>query len=608
MRRRGVVRRFLAFVGPAYLVGVGYMDPGNWATDIEAGSKFGYSLLWVLLVGNLAALLLQTMAARFGIVTGLDLAQGCRREFHPWARYPLWIMAEIAIAATDLAEALGTILGLKLLFGLPLLWGCALAALDTLLFIMIQRLGVRKMEAAILALVGTIGACFVLEVVLSPPDWRGVVQGFRPRITSSEVYIVTGILGAIVMPHNLFLHSALVQSRAVSNTITGKAEACRYNFYDSLVALNLAFLVNVAIYIMAVSNFHTKGIEVTQIEQAHDLLSKLLGEKVAPVAFAIALLASGQSSTITGTIAGQVVMEGFLDIRLRPWLRRLITRCIALLPAVVAIYLFADKAAYQLLIWSQVILSLQLPFTIFPLLQFTSDRRKMGIFVNKFLTRTLAWFIAAVIVLLNLKLVCDQLSEWSRSAPGWVWLFVGPLLAGLAALLLYVVARPLFRRGECWESGVEDLGRQVAAHIQPSPAFRHIGVALERTEGDARVLSRAISMAHAHGNAKITLLHVVDTPGALVYGSESKSLHGVSDGEYLEQLTREVEERDLPVEFALGYGRVVPQIIALAKESGIDLLVMGAHGHGMVGDLLHGETADSVRHVLKIPVLIVREN
>ena len=377
VQKRGWRRRLFAFVGPAYLVSVGYMDPGNWATDIEGGARFGYTLIWVLLMSNLMAVLLQTLSARMGIVTGHDLAQGCRREYPRFVTLTLWVLAEVAIAATDLAEALGTIVGLNLLFRLPLLWGCAITALDTFLFLALQRYGVRKMEAFILMLVATIGGCFLIEVVLSKPEWTSVFAGFVPRLDASALYIAIGIIGATVMPHNLFLHSALVQSRSVSNTFTGKNEACRFNLIDSVVALNAAFLVNAAILITAAACFYSRGIAVTEIQQAHAILDSLMGESLAPVAFAVALVAAGQSSTITGTIAGQVVMEGFLNLRMVPWLRRLVTRLVALGPAVVVIAISGSEGIYKLLVLSQVVLSLQLPFAIVPLVHFTADARKI---------------------------------------------------------------------------------------------------------------------------------------------------------------------------------------------------------------------------------------
>lgn len=378
VRHMGSFRRLFSFVGPAYLISVGYMDPGNWATDIEGGSCFGYTLIWVLLMSNLMAILLQTLSARLGIVTGRDLAQGCRREYARPLRLFLWVLAEIAITATDLAEILGTIIGLNLLFGLPYMWGAAVTIFDTFLLLGIQRLGVRKMEAFIVMMVATIGACFVIEVFLAKPDWGGIASGFVPRLEPGALYIAIGMIGATVMPHNLYLHSSLVQTREIADTEAGRAEAYKFNLIDLTIALNAAFLVNAAILIMSAADFHSRGIVVTEIQQAHDLLKPVLGSSIAPVGFAIALLAAGQSSTLTGTHSGQIVMEGFLNIRMRPWLRRLVTRSLALGPAVAVIALAGDGGIYKLLILSQVILSLQLPFAVIPLIHFTSDRKKYG--------------------------------------------------------------------------------------------------------------------------------------------------------------------------------------------------------------------------------------
>jgi manganese transport protein len=604
IKRRGWGRRFLAFLGPAYLVSVGYMDPGNWATDIEAGARFGYSLLWVILMSNMMAILLQTLSARLGIVTGLDLAQGCRREYPRPVTFVLWVFAEIAIAACDLAEALGTIIGLNLLFGLPMLWGCAVTALDTFLLLALQRFGVRKIEAFIIMMVCTVGGCFLIEVFLSRPDWGGIAGGFIPRMDPSAVYIVIGIIGATVMPHNLYLHSSLVQSRAVSNTITGKREASRFNMLDSVVALNGAFFVNAAILIMAAATFHARGIEVTEIKQAHMMLGNILGHTVAPIAFAIALVAAGQSSTITGTIAGQIVMEGFLNLRVRPWLRRLITRSIALIPAVVAIALWGESGTYRLLILSQVVLSLQLPFAVIPLIHFTSDRRKMGSFASPRWVRMLAWTIAVTIVALNLKLVHATLSEWMGSAPLWAWVILAPTLGLGLAGLVYITLRPFFGRGQEWESGIDTLSRSVAEQIRPV-AIQEIGVALEHAKGDAAIVSAAVTMAKSH-KARLTLIHVVDTPGALVYGEESTSRHGEEDKVYLEQVAREIEERELPVEIILRNGKPVDELVRVSGELGFDLLIMGSHGHRGLGDLIHGATVDSVRHAVECAVMVVR--
>ena len=443
VKQRGTLRRFFAFVGPAYLVSVGYMDPGNWATDIEGGARFGYTLIWVLLMSNLMAVLLQTLAARLGVVTGLDLAQGCRREYPRYLNLFLWLLAEIAIAATDLAEALGTIIGLNLLFGLPLLWGCAVTACDTFLLLVLLRLGLRKMEAFIVMLVALIGGCFVIEVFLAQPQWSGIASGLRPTLNPEALYIAIGMIGATVMPHNLYLHSCLVQSRRISKTFIGRVHACRFNLLDSTLALNLAFFVNAAILIVAAANFHSRGIIVTEIQQAHRLLEPILGMHIAPVAFAVALIAAGQSSTLTGTISGQVVMEGFLNIRMRPWLRRMLTRAMALVPAVIVIAIAGDKGTYRLLIFSQVVLSLQLPFAIIPLIHFTSDKQKMGPFASNLLTKIAAWSIAAIIVALNLKLVFDVLTAWFGAIP-WLWLVLGPLVAAILGALGFITFRPLF--------------------------------------------------------------------------------------------------------------------------------------------------------------------
>jgi len=603
VQKRGWRRRLFAFLGPAYLVSVGYMDPGNWATDIEGGARFGYTLIWVLLMSNLMAVLLQTLSARMGIVTGHDLAQGCRREYPRFVTLTLWVLAEVAIAATDLAEALGTIIGLNLLFRLPLLWGCAITALDTFLFLALQRYGVRKMEAFILTLVATIGGCFLIEVVLSKPEWTSVFAGFVPRLDASALYIAIGIIGATVMPHNLFLHSALVQSRSVSNTFTGKNEACRFNLIDSVVALNAAFLVNAAILITAAATFYSRGIAVTEIQQAHEILDSLMGESLAPVAFAVALVAAGQSSTITGTIAGQVVMEGFLDLRMVPWLRRLVTRLVALGPAVVVIAISGSEGIYELLVLSQVVLSLQLPFAIVPLVHFTADARKMGAFANPRWVTAAAWLVAAVVTALNASLVGGKIAEWLEGGAVWPWFAVVPVVAALSCLLIYMIVMPMVRPKGAWDAGIATAGRRVAARIPPMK-IRRIGAALEHAPGDASILSAAVALAKSE-RARLFLIHVVDTPGTLLMGSQSASLHASGDESYLEELVRELEERELPVESMLRFGRPTDGIVAAVDEAGIDLLVMGSHGHGRVESLVYGETVARVHHRIRVPLLVV---
>ena len=606
VKKRGHLRRFMAFVGPAYLVSVGYMDPGNWATDIEGGARFGYMLIWVLLMSNIMAIVLQTLCARLGIVTELDLAQGCRREYSRPLNFFLWMLAEIAIAATDLAEVLGTIVGLNLLFGLPLLWGCAVTAFDTFLLLALQRLGLRKMEAFIVMLVATIGGCFFIEIYLAKPDWGGIASGFVPHLHPSALFVALGMIGATVMPHNLYLHSSLVQSRAVSNTVTGKKEACKYNLIDSTVALNAAFLVNAAILIMAAADFHNRGILVTEIQQAHNLLDGLLGTRLAPIAFAVALLASGQSSTITGTLSGQIIMEGFLNLRIRPWLRRMVTRSIALVPAIIVIAAAGDNGLYRLLILSHVVLSLQLPFATIPLIHFTSDPQKMGVFANRTWVKSLAWTIAGIIVAFNLKLVFDELSGWLGNSPAWVWaLFMIPLSLVLA-VLAHITFGTLFRPGRKWESMITTDAHLVADAIAPVH-IKHIGVAFQHATGDSLIISSAVAEAKVH-RARMTLLHVVDAPGTLMLGPESWSLHGAEDETYLENLTREIEEKDLPVEFLLLHGQPAEAIIKTVEEIGIDMLIMGSHGHRGLDDLVFGQTVSAVRHALDIPVLVVRSH
>ncbi len=416
-RRLGFWRKALAFAGPGYMVAVGYMDPGNWATDLAGGARFGYTLLSVILLSNLMAILLQALALRLGIVTGRDLAQACRDNYSRPVSFALWVLCEIAIAACDLAEVIGSAIALNLLFGIPLLWGVCLTALDVLLILLLQNRGFRYLEAFVLALVLTIGVCFGVEVVLSRPDMAAVVRGLVPttQIVTNPLmlYIAIGILGATVMPHNLYLHSSIVQTRRIGADIGSKREAIRFATFDSTVALLFAFCINAAILIMSAATFHSTGhSEVADIGDAHRLLTPLLGTTVASGLFAVALLASGQNSTITGTLAGQIVMEGFLDIRLPPWLRRLITRLIAIIPAVIVTALYGEKGTGALLILSQVILSLQLSFAVVPLVKFTADRSKMGPFASGPLLRGAAWLVAAVIIGLNSWLLIDTFRSW----------------------------------------------------------------------------------------------------------------------------------------------------------------------------------------------------
>ena len=437
-RRGGWLRRFFAFAGPAYLVSVGYMDPGNWATDLAGGSRYGYALIWVILLSNLMAIFLQTLCARFGLVAGRDLAQACREQYRRPVAYVLWALCEVAIVACDLAEVIGSAVALNLLFGLPLVAGVLLTGFDVMLLLAAMHFGFRKIEAIVLTLVTTVAACFALQVFLSDPDWSAALVGtLVPTLPDFDAfYIALGILGATVMPHNLYLHTALVQTRDVEPTAAGRRLAIRYNTLDTVLALAAAFFVNAAILVVAAAVFHRAGYAgVSELQEAHRLLAPLLGAPVAATAFALALLASGQSSTITGTLAGQIVMEGFLRIRIRPWLRRLITRLLAIVPAVILISASGGRDTVGLLVFSQVVLSMQLSFAVFPLIFFTSDRRLMGEFVNPTWVRVTGYGVATLIAALNAWLLLDAIG------PLWMSLVVA-VAAGFAIWVRW------FYRGE----------------------------------------------------------------------------------------------------------------------------------------------------------------
>jgi len=598
----GFLKRVFAFIGPAYLVSVGYMDPGNWATDLEGGARFSYQLIWVLLMSNLMAVLLQTLSARMGIVSGRDLAQACRDNYPRPVAYILWVLCEVAIAACDLAEVLGTAIGLNLLFGLPLIYGVVITGFDTLLLLVIQRYGIRKMEAMILGLVTIIGVSFIAQVFLAKPDWGDVVSGFIPRLNSENLYVAIGILGATVMPHNLYLHSALVQTRIVGNTEESKREACKFNLIDTAFALNGAFFVNAAILIVSAAVFFKNGIVVTEIQQAHQLLDPLMGTAVAGALFGIALVAAGQSSTLTGTLAGQIVMEGFLKLRIRPFIRRLVTRLIAIVPAVVVISLKGDQGSYDLLILSQVILSLQLPFAILPLIRLTSDRQIMGVFVNKGWVKILSWIVAGIIAGLNTTLLFSQVSRWIDAAGPyaiWLWVTVVPLAVGGVLLQVYV---SLPESWKIWRKPVMPVPERIVLVPQ---RFSKIGVAIDYSSVDAKVLSHAQSLAKGYG-ASLLLFHVVEGVGGQLFGNDAYDDEARQDRELIESLAAQIRTTGVPVEVTLGYGRVPEQIVKISKENGIDLLVMGGHGHRGLKDLIFGTSISKVRHGLSIPVLVVQ--
>ncbi|WP_040687647.1 MULTISPECIES: Nramp family divalent metal transporter [Pseudanabaena] len=415
--QRGFWRKLLAYAGPGYLVSVGYMDPGNWATDIAGGSKFGYTLLSVIMLSNLMAILLQSLCVRLGVATGRDLAQACRDYFSPRVSLVLWVLCELAIAACDLAELLGSAIALQLLWGIPLVWGVCIMALDVIVLLLLQSKGFRYVEALVITLVATIAGCFIAQIIFARPDFGSILTGFIPDhqiLQNTEMlYIAVGILGATVMPHNLYLHSAIVQTRAWEATSEKKWEAIKFGTIDSTLALSLALFINAAILIVAAATFHTNGYQdVAEIEDAYQLLSPLLGVGAASAIFGFALLASGQSSALTATLAGQIVMEGFLRLQLPPWLRRLATRLLAVIPALIAIVIFGEKSTGQLLLLSQVVLSLQLSFAVVPLVMFTSDRRLMGEFVNPRWLKIVASAIAIIIASLNIWLIIQTIQGW----------------------------------------------------------------------------------------------------------------------------------------------------------------------------------------------------
>jgi manganese transport protein len=604
-------RKLWAFLGPAYLVSVGYMDPGNWATDIAGGSQFGYALIWVLLMSNLMALLLQSLSARLGVVRQLDLAQASRAEYKPGVNYALWVMAEIAIAATDLAEVLGMAIGLQLLFDLPLVWGVTLTVLDTLIILVLQSYGMRKMEAFIVALVAVIGGAFFVEMVLAKPDMSELITGFIPTLPNeTALYIAIGIIGATVMPHNLYLHSSLVQTRRIdSSSQKGIWSALKYNFIDSAIALNAAFFVNAAILVLAASTFFKAGMfEVAEIQDAHQLLAPMLGTELAPLLFGIALVAAGQSSTITGTLSGQIVMEGYLNIRIAPWLRRLITRLIAIIPAYLVIILYGENKTGALLVFSQVVLSLQLGFAVIPLIHFTSDKVKMGVFANKMWVKILAWAIALVIIGLNVQLVINEVTGWlTESENPWViWVTVIPACIAAALLLIYITVKPLFDRRSLGKASRIPHGTAVTLEDINKPIYSRIAIAIDFSSVDAI----AIRSALAQGGTQATylLIHVVETAGAMVYGSTIADKESSVDKVALKSYADQLVGKGYNVEMKMGYGNPKRKIPAMVKEFNANLLVMGAHGHNLIKDLVFGTTVDTVRHRVDIPVFIVREN
>ena len=600
-------RRLFAFIGPAYLVSVGYMDPGNWATDLQGGAAFGFQLIWILLLSNIMAILLQSLSARLGIVRRLDLAQVNRETYPKFVNFCLYLLAELAIAATDLAEVLGMAIGIKLLTGLPLMYGTIITVTDTFLFMLLQRYGMRKMEAFIFVLVATIGGSFLAEMIIAKPDLASAAKGLVPSALSpGALYIAVGMIGATVMPHNLYLHSALVQTRKIERTSAGIKKSLFYNFIDSAVALNAAFFVNAAILILAATAFYQTGNQsVAKIEDAHALLAPLLGSKLAPILFAVALIAAGQSSTVTGTLSGQIVMEGYLNLRLNPWIRRLLTRLVAIVPAVLVIGLMGEGRVDELLVFSQVILSLQLGFAVIPLIHFVSDKNTMGEFAIKSWVKILAWIVASILVYLNANLVFDFAKAF-LIGPTSILIKISLILLILFFffLLLYIIIFPIIQSKKKQERTALH-GAAVELDWTKAAPIDRIAIAVDFSAGDANLIKSAI--AQAHTGTELILIHVVESVTASYFEEISDDEESRKDRERLAQYATTLSQNGYKVNFVLGYKNRVKEIVRIVNLTDAQLLVMGAHHHYGWKDYFFGETIESVRHKVKIPVLIVQQ-
>ncbi|MCX2585388.1 Nramp family divalent metal transporter [Pedobacter sp. MR22-3] len=598
-------RRILAFIGPAYLISVGYMDPGNWATDLAGGSKFGYQLIWVLLMSNLIALLLQSLSARLGIVRGLDLAQASKQAYPRWANIPLFGLAQTAIIACDLAEIIGMAIGLQLLFGLPLIWGISITIFDTILLLFLLNKGMRAMEGFIVSMVFIVGISFLVEMFIVEPSLKEIAKGFEPSVLNGDaLYIAIGIIGATVMPHNLYLHSSLVQTRKIERSNKGIKEALKFNLIDTTVALNLAFFVNAAILILAAAAFYKNGLhEVAEIQDAHKLLSNIFGN-IAPTLFAIALIAAGQSSTVTGTLAGQIIMEGHINLRIQPWLRRLITRLLAIIPAFFTILHYGDDALGGLLVLSQVVLSLQLGFAVIPLIHFNSDKKLMKDFAIKTWVKVLAWASAITIIALNVKLVIEEISGWAKNANNWwIYVIVVPALIFIVFLLLYVFFHPLIEK--------KNRDRQMVPHGNALDigkiekiSYNRIGIAVDFSKNDGNTIRHALIQGGK--DAHYYLIHVVETAAARYHGQDVMDHETESDARNLEKYRVNLEDLGFDSTPFIGFGSTAKAIAEISNKNELELLVMGAHGHKGLKDLIFGTTVDSVRHKVNIPVLIIR--
>jgi manganese transport protein len=557
-------------------------------------------------MSNLIALLLQSHSARLGVVRRLDLAQASRETYSKLVNFILYVLAEIAIVACDLAEVLGMALGLQLLFGLPLIYGVIITMLDTILLIFLINKGMRMLEAFVIALIAIIGISFVIEIFFAKPDMMEMAKGFIPSMpNNTALYIAIGIIGATVMPHNLYLHSALVQTRKFNRDKKSLKETIKFNFIDSAVALNLAFFVNAAILVLAASTFFRSGMHsVSEIKDAHQFLEPILGSKLAPILFAVALIAAGQSSTITGTLAGQIIMEGYINLRIQPWIRRLITRLFAVVPASFFIIVMGEESLNSLLVFSQVVLSLQLGFAVIPLIHFVSDKKKMlGLHIN-IPTKILSWISVILIVGLNGQLVYSEVSGWLATAehPIYLWLTVVPISFGAAFLLIFITAKPIFTQIEA-RKVLAPHTKLSKIQLRPVDSYKKVAIAIDFSFIDQQIINAAVSLGGKE--AEYYILHIVETVGSYIMGNQIMDSETIEDKETLEEYAKQLKLLGYNTKTKMGFGKPRKQIPQLVSELNADILIMGSHGHGFFADLILGTTIDAVRHRLSVPVLVV---
>lgn len=605
IQKMSFLKRIFSFFGPAYMVSVGYMDPGNWATALQGGSRYGYQLIWVMVMSNLMAIVLQSLCARLGIVYRKDLAQINRETYPKGINFSLYILAELAIAATDLAEVIGMAIGLNLLFGLPLIWGVSITVLDTFILLYLQKLGIRKMEAFIIGLISIIFISFAIELFIVKPNIVEIVKGIKPSFPDKyALYIAIGIIGATVMPHNLYLHSALVQTRKIGRDFNSIKKAIKMNIFDSIIALNLALFVNASILILAATVFYKAGMtDIASIQTAHKLLAPMVGNNLAPILFAIALIAAGQSSTITGTLAGQIVMEGYLQLRINPVLRRLLTRAIAIIPAFIIILLAGEDKIEDLLVFSQVVLSIQLAFAIIPLLQVVSNKEKMKEFVIGKFTIFISVLITAIILFLNIKWIISESILLLNSEQAIFLKLI--LILGLlffVLLLLYTIIYPFVKKKSVLDDSIHELRDINPLSIKP---YHNLALALDFSEKDNMVISQALKFAK-NETKKIILIHVLESATAKLLQNETGDLEYRKDMEQLKHYKKSLEAiTKIEIVLQLGFRNRVSEIARICKEEHADILFVGAHGHKGIKDILYGETIEKLRHQVSIPVLIL---